>query len=422
MNHFDVIIVGGGASGLMCALTAGKRGRRVLLLESSNKVGKKILMSGGGRCNFTNLTIEPDCFISENPHFCISALNRYTQWDFITLVEKHHIPYHERKHGQLFCNESAKDILAMLLAECEAVKVNIKTQCSVTKISLPEAPGNRSETTSSSTTANSNDKHHNEDSQRRFHLQCDKGEFTAHSLVIASGGLSIPTLGGSGFGYETARRFGLKVLPTRAGLVPFTFSDSFKAVSERLSGLAVDVDLQNARQSFQENVLFTHRGLSGPAVLQLSNYWLPGESISLDLLPGEDLAALLKARKKSHPKSLLRTLLGERLAKGLIQELQALFWPTHAETVMAEIPDAVLEQVARQLQAWSLKPSGTEGYRTAEVTLGGVDTDELSSKTMESKRQPGLYFIGEVVDVTGWLGGYNFQWAWSSGAAAGGYV
>lgn len=407
MSHFDVIIIGGGASGLMCALTAGQRGRRVLVLDSSNKVGKKILMSGGGRCNFTNLLIEPSCFLSANPHFCISALNRYTQWDFIALVEKHGIPYHERKHGQLFCNDSAKDILAMLIAECEKTAVSIKTLSDIRKIEALENAGGNSP---------------DSDRSKRFRLDTNRGELTAHSLVVATGGLSIPTLGASGFGYETARQFGLKVLPTRAGLVPFMFSDSFKAVSERLSGLAVDAELHNERQSFNENVLFTHRGLSGPAVLQLSNYWLPGEAVAIDLFPGEDLGQWLKAQKKSHPKSLLRTLLGERLAKSLVQELQTLFWPAQADAAMAEMPDALLDTVAAALHAWSLKPSGTEGYRTAEVTLGGVDTDELSSKTMESKRQPGLYFIGEVMDVTGWLGGFNFQWAWSSGVAAGQFV
>jgi len=407
LSHFDVIIIGGGASGLMCALTAGQRGRRVLVLDSSNKLGKKILMSGGGRCNFTNLFIEPSCFLSDNPHFCISALNRYTQWDFIALVEKHGIPYHERKHGQLFCNDSAKDILAMLIAECEKSGVSIETLSEIRKIeALTETGGD-----------NSGHRQH-----KRFRLDTGKGELTAHSLVVASGGLSIPTMGASGFGYDVARQFGLKVLPTRAGLVPFMFSDSFKAVSERLSGLAVDVELQNERQSFSENVLFTHRGLSGPAVLQLSNYWWPGESVALDLFPGEDLGLWLKAEKKSHPKSLLRTLLSERLAKSLVLELQTLFWQLQAETAIAEIPDARLEEIAAALQTWSLKPSGTEGYRTAEVTLGGIDTDELSSKTMESKKQPGLYFIGEVMDVTGWLGGFNFQWAWSSGVAAGQFV
>jgi predicted Rossmann fold flavoprotein len=381
--HYDVIIIGGGASGLMCALTAGQRGRRVLVLDSSNKVGKKILMSGGGRCNFMNLFVEPEHFLSDNPAFCISALSRYTQWDFMALVEKHGIAWHERKHGQLFCNDSAKDILNMLLAECEQAKVQIKTQCDVEKIDAITR-----------------------DKTARFRLLTSKGEF-------------IPTLGASGFGYDIARQFGHEVLTTRAGLVPFMFSDSFKAISERLSGLAHEVAISNERNAFTENILFTHRGLSGPAVLQLSNYWLPGASVAVDLFPGEDMNIWLLAQKKQHPKSLLRTLLVERLAKSLVLELQTLFWSAQSEIAMAEIPDAVLADIAVTLNGWTLKPSGTEGYRTAEVTLGGVATDEISSRTMESRHQPGLYFIGEVLDVSGHLGGFNFQWAWSSGHAAG---
>lgn len=405
MTHFDVIIIGGGASGLMCALTAGQRGRSVLVLDASNKIGKKILMSGGGRCNFTNLFVEPGNFLSANPHFCISALDRYTQWDFIALVEKHRISYHERKHGQLFCDDSARDILGMLVAECEKAQVRIQTHCEINTVTPLAKKG---------TVANG--------SAARFGLKTSKGGFSADSLVVATGGLSIPTMGASGIGYDIARQFGLRVLPTRAGLVPFMFSDSFKSVSERLSGLAVDVVLSTEQQAFSENVLFTHRGLSGPAALQLSNYWQVGESIAMDLLPGTDLAQWLRQQKKDHPKSLLRTLLTPMLAKSLVQELQVLFWPSWAETAMAEVPDAALLAIAEGLSHWSLKPSGTEGYRTAEVTLGGVDTQQLSSKTMECKTQPGLYFIGEVVDVTGHLGGFNFQWAWSSGHAAGQYV
>jgi len=395
VTHYDVIIIGGGASGLMCALQAGQRGRRVLVLDRSNRVGKKILMSGGGRCNFMNLFVEPGHFLSANPHFCISALSRYTQWDFLALVEKHGIAWHERKHGQLFCNESAKDILNMLLAECEQGGVGLRTSCDISAITANNEKG------------------------ARFRLKTTLGDFSAESVVVASGGLSIPTLGASGFGYEIARQFGHEVLPTRAGLVPFTFSDGFKALSERLSGLAHDALISNERKGFAEAILFTHRGLSGPAVLQLSNYWWPGESVAVDLFPGEDLNAWLLLQKKQHPRSLLRTLLGERLAKSLVLELQALHWSAQAETPLAEIPDAVLAGIAARLQAWLLKPSGTEGYRTAEVTLGGVDTGEISSKTMESRRQPGLYFIGEVLDVTGHLGGFNFQWSWSSGYAAG---
>lgn len=397
-SHYDVIIIGGGASGLMCAMAAGQRGRRVLVIDSSNKIGKKILMSGGGRCNFTNYSVGPENFLSANPQFCISALNRYTQWDFIALVEKHRIPYHERLHGQLFCDDSAKDILAMLVSECEQVGVHIKTHCEIQQVQASESL------------------------PVRFALTTTQGKYSAESLVVASGGLSIPTLGSSGFGYDLAKQFGHTVLPLRAGLVPFTFSDGVKAVTERLSGLAVPVSLSAADTTFTENLLFTHRGLSGPAVLQVSNYWQLGESIHIDLMPGEAIDAWLKEQKRLHAKSLLRTLLSERLAKGLVLELQTLLWPSWAETPMAAIPDAALTALAQQLQGWTLKPAGTEGYRTAEVTLGGVDTHELSSRTMESKRQAGLYFIGEVVDVTGWLGGYNFQWAWSSGHAAGQFV
>ncbi len=401
MSHFDVIIIGGGASGLMCAFTAAQRGRRVLVVDSSNKIGKKILMSGGGRCNFTNLFVEPENYLSANPHFCISALNRYTQWDFIALVEKHRIAYHERKHGQLFCDDSAKDILTMLVTECERAHVTIYTHCQVEAISTTDTES------------------------KRFKLKTNKGELTAQSLVIATGGLSIPTMGATGFGYEIAKQFGHHVFPTRAGLVPFMFSDGFKAVTERLSGLALDVVIcttNSTEASFGENILFTHRGLSGPAVLQLSNYWQLGESISINLLPNMDMTAWLKEQKQQHPKSLLRTQLAPHLAKSLVLELQTLCWPSWAETPLAEIPDAALTTIAEHLHQWQLKPSGTEGYRTAEVTLGGVVTNELSSKTMESKKQAGLYFIGEVVDVTGWLGGFNFQWAWSSGFAAGQFV
>ncbi len=413
-EHYDVIVIGGGASGLLCAITAGQRGRRVLVLESSNKVGKKILMSGGGRCNFTNLDVLPKNFISNNPRFCISALKRYTQWDFIALVEKYKIPYAERDLGKLFCLDSAKDILNMLLAECDAAGVTIRTDC---KISTIDSLAGQAQ----------------QGLQARYAIKTnlDKASeastgFTCESLVVACGGLSIPTMGASGFGYDIARQFGHTVLPTRAGLVPFTFSDKFKDVSERLSGLAVDADLSCEGASFNEAVLFTHRGLSGPAALQLSNYWIVGEAIVLNLFPTESEAELLDwllSLKRTHPKSLLRTLLAEhptvRLAKSLVLELQVELWEKHADTALAQIPDTALALIGRGLQAWQQKPSGTEGYRTAEVTLGGVDTTELSSKTMESNLQAGLYFVGEVVDVSGHLGGYNFQWAWASGHAAG---
>jgi predicted Rossmann fold flavoprotein len=397
----DVIIIGGGAAGLFCAFTAAQRGQSVLVLDSSNKVGKKILMSGGGRCNFTNLDITPENYLCNNPHFCISALNRYNQWQFIELVESHGIAYHERKHGELFCDESAKDILAMLLDECQQAAVVIKTKCEIKAVKAIDQPA---------------------EAQPGYSLQTSTGEYHCKSLVIATGGLSIPTMGASGLGYEIAEQFGLSLLPRTAGLVPFTFSDGIKQVSETLSGLAVDVDMSVNGISFRENMLFTHRGISGPAALQLSSYWKPGQTIGVNLLPDEDARELLLGYKKTSAKSLLRNLLSQHLSKGLVLALQTLHWPKYAETAMAEIPDAQLLAVAQQLADWQLKPSGTEGYRTAEVTLCGVDTDQLSSKTMECKTQPGLYFVGEVVDVTGHLGGYNFQWAWASGYAAGQYV
>ncbi|MDC0053574.1 NAD(P)/FAD-dependent oxidoreductase [Gammaproteobacteria bacterium] len=396
MNNYDVIVIGGGAAGLFCALTAGQRGRSVLVLDSSNKVGKKILMSGGGGCNFTNLDITPENYLSNNPHFCISALNRYNQWQFIDLVEHHQIPYHEKSHGELFCDNSSKDILKMLLDECAAAQVVIRTKAIVSQIEPIEEGG--------------------------FNLSVAGQKICCQSLVVASGGLSIPTLGASGFGYDIAEQFGLNVLPRSAGLVPFTFSDWVKDISEINSGLSLYVEMSVNGMSFRENLLFTHRGISGPAALQLSSYWTPGQFISINLLPDQDAQALLLGYKQSHPKSLLRNLIGPLLSKGFTQSLQARYWPQYAETPAAEIPNTVLVSLAGHLSNWQLKPSGTEGYRTAEVTLCGVDTDHVSSKTMECKSQSGLYFVGEVLDVTGHLGGYNFQWAWASGYAAGCYV
>ena len=412
MKITDVIIIGGGAAGLFCAFTAAQRGQSVLVLDSSNKVGKKILMSGGGRCNFTNLDITPENYLCNNPHFCISALNRYNQWQFIELVESHGIAYHERKHGELFCDESAKDILAMLLEECQQAGVVIKTKCEIKTVKAAQVGD-----------AEGGGEGGGETKEKQgYSLQTSTGQYHCKSLVIATGGLSIPTMGASGLGYEIAEQFGLSLLPRTAGLVPFTFSDGIKQISETLSGLAVDVDMSVNGISFRENMLFTHRGISGPAALQLSSYWKPGQSIAVNLLPDEDARELLLGYKKTSAKSLLRNLLSHHLSKGLVLALQTLHWPKYAETAMAEIPDAQLLAIAQQLSDWQLKPSGTEGYRTAEVTLCGVDTDQLSSKTMECKTQPGLYFVGEVVDVTGHLGGYNFQWAWASGYAAGQYV
>ncbi len=384
----------------MCALTAGQRGRRVLVIEKSNKLGKKILMSGGGRCNFTNLYIEPDCFISANPHFCKSALSRYTQWDFIALVEQHGIAYHERKHGELFCDDSSKQILAMLVAECQQSGVKLLTDGDVSSVAA-EPVGS------------------NSDSSTGFVVKTARHDYHADSLVLATGGLSIPTLGGSGFGYDVARQLGMQVLPIRAGLVPFTFSGAVNELTSRLSGNAVKVQATTGGQSFIENMLFTHRGMSGPVMLQLSNYWHVGEPIAIDFFHDADLRSWLLQMKQQQPKSRLRGLLSQRLPRSLVLEFQALFWPDQADSGLANFPDSLLETIAAALTNWSLKPSGTEGYRTAEVTLGGIDTDAVSSKTMESKTCPGLYVVGELLDVTGHLGGFNFQWAWSSGAAAG---
>lgn len=391
MNEYDVIVLGGGAAGLMCAITAGNRGRRVIVLEGSNKIGKKILMSGGGRCNFTNLHCEPSHFISANPSFCISALSRYTQWDFIALVEKHGIAYHEKSAGQLFCDKSSKDILAMLEQECARANVRIVTHCDIASVIKEE----------------------------RFRVTSDCDQFTSASLVIATGGLSIPKMGASDFGYRLARQFGLKVIETRAGLVPFTFTGGMHDLTERLSGISLRAAISTSGVTFNDDVLFTHRGLSGPAALQLSSYWVPGQEIQLDLLPDLNVVSYLMQSKQSQPRAVLRTVLSEILPRALVLELQPIFWHPLANKILADMSDTELQKLANDLQNWRVKPAATEGYRTAEVTLGGIDTQELSSKTMESRRHPGLYCIGEVVDVTGHLGGFNFQWAWSSAHAAG---
>ncbi|NNF51746.1 MAG: NAD(P)/FAD-dependent oxidoreductase [Gammaproteobacteria bacterium] len=391
MRNYDVIVIGGGAAGLMCALTAGQRGRRVVVLEGSNKIGKKILMSGGGRCNFTNLHCEPSRFLSANPQFCISALSRYTQWDFIALVEKHGIAYHEKTAGQLFCDESSKQVVAMLRAECDGAGVEILSHCQIDKVTHSDG----------------------------YIVSSNGSQFGAASLVVATGGLSIPKMGASDFGYRLARQFGHKVLETRAGLVPFTFTGAMHELLASLAGVSLRANLSTCGASFSDDVLFTHRGMSGPAALQLSSYWQPGESVSVDLLPGTDANELLLRKKKAQPRAQLRNVLAEQLPRALVTALQPLLWSQYAQAPVAEVPDKQLGKLAARLGNWSIKPAATEGYRTAEVTLGGVDTNELSSRTMESHRHPGLYFIGEVVDVTGHLGGFNFQWAWASGHAAG---
>lgn len=385
----DVIIIGASASGLMCAIEAGKRGRKVLVLDHANKAGKKILMSGGGRCNFTNMAVDADHYISNNPHFCKSALSRYTQWDFISLVSDYNIPYHERQHGQLFCDESSKDILDMLLSECAHAGVNIQLNCSIKQI-------HKDHTT--------------------YHLDTTLGHYAAHSLVIATGGLSIPKMGATGFGYQIAKQFGHTVQPTRAGLVPFTLQEKEKTWLADLSGIAIHCLVSNQRNRFKENMLLTHRGLSGPAILQISSYWRAGETITINLIPDIDLQTLFKKKQETQPKTQLKALLADFLPKRFIS---ALLGNAVVLQPLQSISFERFKVIAKQLQQWQIKPNNTEGYRTAEVTLGGVDCNELSSQTMESKHSSGLYFIGEVVDVTGWLGGYNFQWAWSSGWCAG---
>jgi len=392
MTESDVIIIGAGASGLMCAIEAGKRGRQVIVLDHANKAGKKILMSGGGRCNFTNYSIEPDNFISNNPHFCKSALSRYTQWDFLALISRNQIPYHVREHGQLFCNDSAKDIQTMLLSECINAGVKVQLNTSIDNIAL------------------------NTD---RFYLNTNQGSFKSRSLVIATGGLSIPKMGATPFGYKIAEQFGIPVIPTRPGLVPLTLQLEDKEQFSALSGIATPCIISNKQYSFKENMLFTHRGLSGPAVLQISSYWHKGEEITIDLLPELNLDSELKLKRQGKIKSSLKTILEAYLPKRLLNCLL----PEELLTIsLQDISDRQVVLIADHLHNWTIKPNGTEGYRTAEVTVGGVDCESISSKTMESKQVSGLYFIGEVLDVTGWLGGYNFQWAWSSAWCAGQFV
>jgi predicted Rossmann fold flavoprotein len=389
LNKFDVIIIGAGAAGLMCAIEAGKRGRSVLLLDHAIKLAEKIRISGGGRCNFTNLDVKPENFLSDNPQFCISALKRFTQHDFISLVEKHDIAYHEKTLGQLFCDGSSSQIIDMLLDECTDAKVTIQTGTTIETVK----PG--------------------------FNIKTDRGDYKCSSLVIATGGLSIPKIGATGFGYVLARQFKIKVVPPRAGLVALTFDDYLCGQTKKLAGISVDAVVKCIDHSFSEALLFTHRGLSGPAILQISSYWSQGQKIAIDLAPGIDTFDFLKTAKtnqsKQEPVTVLAEILPKRLA-GLVAMGQGL------EIHLAEIPNDKLKKLAESINDWRITPKGSEGYRTAEVTLGGVDTQELSSKTFEATKVPRLYFIGEVIDVTGHLGGFNFQWAWSSGYAAGQFV
>jgi len=394
MNDYDVIVLGAGAAGLMCALTAGRRGRRVLVLDHAPQAGAKILISGGGRCNFTNTGTVPERFWSDNRHFCRSALGRYTARDFIAMVERHRIAYHEKTLGQLFCDGSARAIVAMLLDECAATSVTVRCATRITGVSRATA----------------------------FHVETDAGAFTSQSLVLATGGLSIPKMGATGLAYDMARQFGLRVTALRPGLVPLTFTGPDLAMMQPLAGVSLETEITCGRAEFREAVLFTHRGLSGPAVLQIASCWQSGP-IALNLLPGRDAAAFLLERKQTRPRAELRTVLAETMPQRLADSLAAA-WPaaTSGEAAtprMADLPDRVLRAFAERLACWRLSPSGTEGYAKAEVTCGGVDTRDLSSRTMAATAVPGLFVIGEAVDVTGWLGGYNFQWAWASGWCAG---
>ena len=375
MSSFDVIIIGAGAAGLMCAITAGARGKRVLLLDHNAQAGAKILISGGGRCNFTNTGTSPQNFLSENPHFCRSALSRYTPSDFLALMAKHNIAWHEKTLGQLFCDGSARQVVAMLLAECAAAGVVVKLATKVTDIRKSDG----------------------------FTVETADETYTAPALVLASGGLSIPKMGATGFSYEVAKKFGLKVITPRAALVPLKAKPEELEFYKNLSGVSLPAIASCGTASFQESILFTHRGLSGPAILQISSYWREGQSISLDLAPGIDALKFLKERKHARPKAELKTILAELLPQRLAQAMA----PTD------------LIQLAALLKNWTMTPEASEGFAKAEVTAGGIDTDQFSSKTMEAKAVSGLYAIGEAVDVTGWLGGYNFQWAWASGWCAG---
>ena len=386
---FDVIIIGAGAAGLFCAIEAGKRGRKVLVLEHNAQVGRKIIISGGGRCNFTNINTKAENFISRNPHFCKSALARYTPNDFVELVKKHKITFYEKKLGQLFCRESSRLIVEMLLDECRQAKVEIRHNCSVKEVSKDDL----------------------------FKIETNQGKFTCESLTIATGGLSIPKLGATDFGYRIAKQFGVKIVETRPALVPFVFQNNFPTSFKNLAGVSLDADISYGKESFRENILFTHKGLSGPAVLQISSYWKRGKSVTIDLLPTKSALEILQNSRDSK----------KELANFLSEFLPNRFASVFCETVIKSKPlknysDSELADIAERLNAWQITFDETEGYQKAEVTCGGISTDELSSKTMEAMRVKGLYFIGEVVDVTGWLGGYNFQWAWASAFAAGQFV
>ena len=392
MQQWDVIVIGAGAAGLFSAIEAAKRGRKTLVLDNGKRIGRKILMSGGGRCNFTNIYASPANYLSQNPHFCKSALSRYTQWDFIALVQQYGIAYHEKTLGQLFCDDSAKDIVDMLQQECDKAGVSIALQQDIQNVSFADGV---------------------------YTVTTPQLSRSCQSLVVACGGLSLPNLGATAYGFQLAEQFGLNVLPVRAALVPLTWQPADKAVFEEISGVSLPVTAEANDVVFPEDMLFTHRGLSGPAILQISSYWQPGDELIVNLSPQQDLNQFLLEQKQKHPEQELKTILSRLLPKRLVEKLLEL--NVFQNQAIKALQGKAIQRLADSLTHYVFKPNGTEGYRTAEVTLGGVDTNELSSKTMEAKKQPGLYFVGEVVDVTGWLGGYNFQWAWASGWVAGQY-
>lgn len=388
-NNYDVIIIGAGAAGLMCAIQAAKRGRKTIILDHANKVGKKILMSGGGRCNFTNYNIAPDRYLADNQHFMKSALSRYTQWDFIGLVSDYNIAYHEKTLGQLFCDNKAKDIVNMLLAECDKYGAKVQLHTTIDKLYKKE---------------------------NSFYIHSKEHIYSCQSLVIATGGLSIPTMGATGFGYKIAKQFGLKVNTQQAGLVPFIFNQKDQARFGQLKGVSTFARVSNDKASFDENILFTHKGLSGPAILQISSYWNTDQSIQINLAPNTNISDFLNSKKEQGSKTTLKNTLSEILPKNLVI---ALFKDNLLEQRISDLSNDKITTIHERVHQWTVYPQTTEGYKTAEVTLGGVSCDELSSKTLEANKIKNLYFIGEVVDVTGWLGGYNFQWAWASGWACG---
>jgi len=391
-EKFDVIVVGAGAAGMMSSIEAGKRGRKVLLVDHAKKIGEKIRISGGGRCNFTNIHTHPSKFISNNPKFVISALKQYTQNNFIDLIKKHNIKFHEKKLGQLFCDESAQQIIDMLLLECEMANVILKKGTTIDDI----------------------DKH-----DENYFIVVGGDKYFCESLIIATGGLSIPKIGASKFGYDIAQKFGLKVIETLPALVPLTFSEKILSICKKLTGLSVEADVSFKKTFFEEGMLFTHRGLSGPSILQISSYWKLGDDIKVNLSPKLDVDKFLNDRKISNPKQDISIIVSEILPKRLAHIICN---ENKVNGNICELSKKILTSLSNSINAWVINPTGTEGYRTAEVTLGGIDTEEISSKTMMSNKHPGLFFIGEVVDVTGHLGGYNFQWAWSSGFVAGQYA